>query len=123
LRNRAQYSGRNAKQHDRPFGVRIYKAAFSAKEYMKVNIELEVPTDMIVWQRPDTVKAACPSTDRLCVLLARGRFVGAAVYMNVPDEFWVGDGNPDEVQKIKPQEVDWWANLPIPPGLTEADPL
>jgi len=88
---------------------------------MKENIELELLAEMIVWQSPDKVKAACPSTGRLPVLIARGKSVQTGVYMDFHNEFWSGEEGLNE-QKLKPEEVDWWARLPIPPGQSEADP-
>jgi hypothetical protein len=85
-------------------------------ERVKVNFEIELPTELIVWHHPDKVKAACPSTGRLPVLIARDRFVGAGVYMNFQDEFWIGE------EKLKPHDVHWWAKIPLPPGCSEADP-
>ncbi len=83
---------------------------------MKINIEVDFPTEMIVWQRPDAVKAGCPSTGRLPLLFAQGKSVGVGVYLSYHDEFWFGE------EKLKPQEVDWWAKLPLPPGQAEANP-
>lgn len=84
----------------------------------KVKIEIDIPTEIIVWQHPDAVKAACPPTGRLPVLLATGKAVSTGVYMSYHDEFWCGKNGQ---KKVKPQKVDWCAKLPVPPGQPEAE--
>ena len=83
---------------------------------MNKNIEPELPTERIVWQTPDKVKAACPPTGRLPVLIATGKSVRTGVYMDYHNQFWSGE------ERLSLQEVEWWARLPIPPGQSEAQP-
>jgi hypothetical protein len=85
-----------------------------------MKIEIEIPTEMIVWQSPDKAKAACPSTGRLPVLMALGHSVQAGVLVDFHDEFWFGEET--DCKKLKPEEIDWWAKLPVPPGQSEAIP-
>ena len=79
-----------------------------------MKIEIEIPTEIVVWQSPDKLKDT--PVWRLPLLFAVGHHVQSGAYVKGEGVIYYAD------ERIPPEKIDWWANLPIPPGCTEAAP-